>query len=403
MRGKRWVTWLLAGLLALGSFPAGASVPVKTTAVQAMPAAANVLVLTREAARKEVLALPVVQIASRKAQEAYDEWQNAIGRANDLDTEKRTFKSPWTGKMETILYNDVTQLRLRMQKYLLPDQMKFAWQMASKSTDMTINSMENAMDSLLLGLFSAQHDVKTKSRSRILASQALLRAKASKAAGNVTQLDVDAAALDLEKADKALLAAQRSLENQSRNYNRFAGAPLSRALSVSLAANGSIPLLTADEYVAQALQNRMTLFSLRESILLKERNVEMLTFHDMHKPDPDIASEYARAVLDLEKMRVDLTANERTVTAEIRSAAIAVESAQLDMKSAQLSLQRQKLTWEKTKKLIAAGRIPAWSDDAMVSAITGTEEGLSAVQLSIDAKVRKFRQAVQGGPAYSGY
>ena len=348
-------------------------------------------------------ALQAVALVSRQAQDAYDEWQNSMGRAKDIDTEKQTYKNPFTGKTETILFNDETQLRLRMQKYLQPDQMKFSWQMAVKSFDMTISSLENSMDSLLLGLYASQNDVKAKTRSRKLATEALARAKASRTAGNVTQLDVDVAALDLEKADKALSASQRAFENQCRNYNRFAGAPLSRRLSVSLALNSAMLYLTTGEYVAQALQNRMTLFSLREGILLKERNLEMLTFRDLYKIDPDIASEYEGAKLALDKARLDLTAAIRSVTAEIQSAAIVLESAQLDLKATQLSLRRQKAKLETLKKQIAAGRIPAWSSGTLVNAIAGMEEGLAVSGLSMAGKVNRFRQAAQIGPAFAAY
>jgi hypothetical protein len=396
MKGKSWAPWLLAGLLALGPIPAAAS----DTAV-AVPQAAYAL--TRETAQKEVHGLQAIRLASRRAQDAFDEWQNSIGRAKDIDPEKRTFMNPWTGMTVTIRFDDKTQLRLRMQKYLLPDQMKLSWQMASKSLDVTLASLENTMDSLLLGLVASQNDLKAKVRSRTLSSDTLSRAKASRAAGNLTQLDVDAAALDLEKADMAVTASERAFENQCCNYNRFVGAPLSRKLTVSMGVSSIVLYLSAEEYAVQAIRNRMELFSLREGIPLKERTLEMLAYKDMNKIDADIATEYAGAELDLERARLDLADNERSIRSQILAAFISLESARLDLKIAEQSLQRQKDKLEAMKKQIAAGRVPAWSDDAMVNAIAGMEEGLSLSRLSLGVKVRRFRQAAQTGPAYSGY
>jgi hypothetical protein len=409
MKGKSWAPWLLAGMLAFGSIPAAASNTSVTATVptaasgQSAPSTGAAFVLTRETAKKEVRGTQTVRLASRSAQDAYEAWQDSVIRANNLDTEKRLFKNPWNGATITIRFNDKTQLRLRMQKYLMPDQMKFSWQMASKSLDLTVNSLENSMDSILFGLYAAQNDLNAKGRLQKLSSEALSRAKASKAAGNVTQLTVDAAALDLEKAGKALTASERSFENQCRNYNRLVGAPLSRRLIVSLDVNSSILYLTAEDYASQALQNRMTLFSLREGIKLKEKNLEMLTFKDLNKIDADIASEYEGVRLDLESTRLDLDENMRSVTAEILSAFIDLESAQMDLKIGQQSLRRQKAKLETMKKQIDAGRIPAWSDDALVNAIAGMEEGLAVSRLSLAGKVRRFQFAVQVGPAYSGF
>ncbi len=420
MKGKAWASWLMAGLLAFGSVPVTAANPVATgktpspasapIASSAIPAAsapsktstqAGVLVLTRELARKEILALPAVTQASRKAQKAYEDWQNAVAVAKDLDTEKMTFTNPWNGETEKIVYEDLVQMRLRIQKFWLPDQMGFLSKVASKTTDLTILNLENGMDGMMLGLVAAQDEVNAKTRSRDLAVNALTRMKASKAAGNVTQLDVDGATLDLEKAGMALMAAKRSLENQRRSFNRFLGAPLDRIFTVSLPPSGSMPFLQTDDYVAQALQNRFELFSLREQIALKEKNLELLTFKDQNKIDTDVKAEYVSGQRDLEKLRLDLTTAIRDITIEMRAASLSISMANLDAKTALRAIEAQKEQLATQKAQIAAGRQPYWTDDALDASVAATEAGFATARLSLDMKVRQFRQAAQIGPAVS--
>ena len=408
MKGRQWASWLLAGLVVLGNAPTAAAATVPSAAASpsaiegaAVPASGTV-VLTRAAARKELLALPAVTQASRAEQEAYDNWRNAVARAEQLDTEKMTFENPWTGKTETIVYNDETQMRLRQQKHLLPDQLKLAADMASMTTTITILTLENAMDGQLLGLHAAQEDIASSRRDLKLAEEALARAKALLAAGRVTQSDVDDAALAVRKAQAALNAAQRTLENRIRSYNRFAGAPTARRVTVSLETSGVMPLLSADDYVLQAMQNRMEIKQQRTSIQLLERKLESLTFRDLNKSDPEIASEYEKTRLDLEKARLELPETQRAITAEIRAGMLDLRIAQLDLDGMKRSLATQKEKLASLKAQIDAGRLAAWADDSLQSAVASLESGVRTSTISIDNTVRRFRQAAGTGPSLEG-
>ncbi len=408
MKGKHWASWLLAGLVVVGNAPTVAATTVPQTpapppAIEGAAVPANgTVVLTRAAARKELLALPAVGQASRAEQDAYDNWRNAVARAEQLDTEKMKFENPWTGKTETIVYNDLTQMRLRQQKYILPDQLKLAADMASATTTLTILTLENALDGQLLGLYAAQEDVASGKRDLTLAEEALVRTKALLAAGRVTQSDVDDATLAVRKAQAALNASQRTLENRIRSYNRFAGAPVGRRISVSPDVSGVLPLLNADDYVVQALQNRMEIRRQRANIQLLERTLESLTFRDLHKFDTDITSEYAKTALDLQKARLELTETQRAITAEIRAGMIELRIAQLDLESMKRSLATQREKLASMKVQIDAGRLAAWADDALQSAVASLESGVRTSTISLDNAVRRFRQAAGTGPSLEG-
>jgi hypothetical protein len=342
-----------------------------------------------------------VTLASLKSQDAFDDWCNAIARAENLDTEKVTVVNAKTGITTVRMFSDVTQLRLRIQKYLLPDQMRLAWQVASKMTDVTVMTLENNMDSMLLAIHKAQADVKAKSRSLDLLVNGLIRMKASKAAGFITQLDLEDYIMDYERAEKALSASRRFLENQCRSYNQFAGAPLSRPFTVVLSQTGNLPLLSVEEYVAQALQDRLEVFTLRENIALMQRYLEILTFRDLNILDSDIHAEYVRTGLNLEKLRVQLSIATRDVTTEIHSAALAIKSASHGISLTSWTLGQRMEKLEKLDDQISAGNMPSWSDDALVFEIAGIKEGLETERISLVNIIRKFRQATQYGPEFS--
>lgn len=362
----------------------------------------SLITITREYAQKEILSLPAVTLASMKSQDAFDDWRYAVARAENLDTEKATVVNAKTGIIAVKVFSDVEQLRLRIQKFLLPDQMRLAWQIASKTTDVTIMTLENNMDSMLLAIYKAQADVKAKSRSLDLLENGLIRMKASKAAGFIAQLDLEDYILDFERAEKALSASRRFLENQCRSYNQFAGAPLSRPFAVVLSQTGTLPLLSAEEYVAQALQNRQEVFTLRENIALMQRYLEILTFRGLNILDSDIHSEYVRAGLDLEKLHVLLSISTRDVTTEIHSAALAIKSASHGISLTTWTLGQRMEKLEKLDDLISAGSMPYWSDDALVFEIAGIKEGLGIERISLLNIIRKFRQATQYGPGFTG-
>jgi hypothetical protein len=396
-RGKRtWTSCLMVAMFLWGIVPVAATDVVKPDSMDGSP-----FIATREFAQKEVLSLPAVTLASLKSQEAFDDWSNAIARAENLDTEKVTVVNAKTGITTVRMFSDVTQLQLRIQKYLLPDQMRLAWQVASKMTDITIMNLENNMDSMLLSIYRAQGDVKMKTRSVDLLVNGLVRMKSSKAAGLITQLDLEDYALEFERAEKALSASRRFLENQCRSYNQFAGAPLSRPFTVALSQSGSLPLLTAEEYVVQALQNRLEVFTLRENTALTQRYLEILTFRNLDTLDSDVHAEYVRTGLNLEKLRAQLSIATRDVTAEIHSAALAIKSANHGIGLTSWALEQQKEKMEMLEDRISSGSMPSWSDDALVHEIAGMKEELEIERVSLVNIIRKFRQATQFGPEFS--
>jgi len=407
-KAKKWVSLLLTGLVALGSAPnvtAETNMPIdvnttKVVAVQPVSTEIKAFALTKDTAKKEVLQVLTVVQAVRSANEAYEDWNNSIARAKDLDTEKFSFKNPFTGETITKTFDDKTQMQLRIQKYLQPDQMKYAYEMAKRTADMTMLRMEITVDGILLGLYSAQNDILLKESDRKIASQDLTRKKAQKAAGMITQLDVDLSTLALEKAEKALLSARRSFENTSRSYNQLVGAPLDRELSVTLSGTGLLPLLPPDDYVVQALQNRMELYSLRTNIQLQEKMLELYTFKNLHETDEDTISSYRSTTLSIAKMKVELDVQIRSITWEIRAAYLELQMSDLDIQSTRKSLEEQKINLKNMKKQIDAGRLPAWSADQLESAVNNLSNAVDLSKISLDQSIKRFRFATGNGPAY---
>lgn len=403
MKGKAWASWLLAGMMAFGQGPAVATASVipatQPEVLQNEVSAQTVKVLTRAEALKEVKALRAIHNASLDEREAFDDWQNAVKRAEQLDTEKFIVRNPFTGEDMEITYSDKVQLQLRIQKYWLPDQLEQVYRLSAMGTALVINTLENTMDSLLLALHAAQTDIRSKERARVLASQTLVRTKASLAAGRVIQLDVDADALALKKAEAALAAAERARDNLVRNYNRFVGMPLEREIQVSLTPMGNVPLLASDDYVLKAMEHRLELFQARGNIPLKEEQAELMTFKDLYLQDPDIRLDREAILLEWEQAKAQLPEKQRAITAEIRAAYLRMKISELEILSTRDTLAKQKAKLTALEAQMGAGRLPAYADDALRAAIADIEAGIVTARLSLDNDVRKFRQATVYGPA----
>jgi hypothetical protein len=400
--GKRqWASWLLAGLMALGQTSVVSATTAAPTGLPALTVADAVaqgpVVLTRAVARKEVMALRAIENASRDEQKAFEDWQNALRRAEQLDTEKMIVKNPFTGEDIKIVFSDKVQMQQQQAKFVLPMQLELGYRASSMGTSIVIASLENAMDSLLLGLHSAQNEVRSKERSLGLAEQTLARTKASLKAGRAIELDVEADALAVRKATAAVAAARRSRENLVRSYNQFVGMPLERQVDVRLTPENSLPALSGDDYVLNALENRLELFQTRGSIPILEKQAEIMTFRDLHIYDPDIALDREGVVLQLEQTKTRLVEQQRSITAEIRAAFLRLQLADLDIRSTRDTLARQKARLQNIQTQIKAGRMPEYADDALLAAISDIEAGIVTARLALDKDVRLFRQATVYG------
>ena len=425
MKAKQWASWLLAGLMALGQAPLAANavttgvvtvtqteaVAAPATTQSAVPAtetaptdvapgvsAQTITVLTRVLARREVLALQPVLNASLDAKKAYEDWQNSILRADQLDTEKVVVKNPFTGENIDILFSDNVQMQLQMSKYLQPMQLELQYLALTRAVNVTTHSLENAMDSLLLGLHAAQNDILSRERSKAVAEQTLARTEASFAAGRVLQIDVDTDALALRKAEAALRAAKRSRENLVRSYNKFVGKPIERDVQVRLTPDGTLPNQAADDYVLTAMNDRLELFQKRGTILLLEKQAEIMTFRDLHVNDPDVRLDRENVLLQAEQTRLQLARDQRQITAEIRAAYLRLKVAELDITSTRNTLAQQRERLATIQSNMKAGRLPAYADDALLAGIADLEAGIVTARLSLDNDIRKFRQAAGYGP-----
>lgn len=414
MKTKQWASWLLAGIMALGHSPlpvtatgltaappatqTGTTVPETTKSVEAAEAAAAPVVLTRDTAWMEVRALHAIRNAVLDEQEALEDWKNAVLLAEQLDPDKMVVENPFTGEDMELFFNDTLRMRLNQQITVNPQSMEFQYQTKAKITKVTTATLENTMNSLLLGLHAAQNEVVSKERAVKLAEQTLTRTRASFAAGRVVQLDVDTDALALKKAEATLRAAERSRENMARNYNRFVGKPLDRDVRVRLKPQGTLPEGEVDDFVLKALENRMEIFIERGTIAIQEAQAESMTYLNVHVNDADVVLEYARTLLSAEQGKVKLTDAQRKITAEIRAAHLRLRMSELDVVNTRETLARQQAKLVTVQSNIAAGRLPAYADDALVAAIEDIKAGIVTAQLSLDADVRKFLLATTEGP-----
>ena len=410
MKAKQWASWLLAALMALGQTPIQANaVPVTTGAAAVTQAGAPATpttvqesvpatVLTRALARREVLALQPVVNATLDAKKAYEDWQNSILRAGQLDTEKVVIKNPYNGEDIEILFSDTVQMQLQMSKILQPMQLELQYFALDRAVKVTTGSLENAMDSLLLGLHAAQGDILSRERALVLAKQTLARTEALFAAGRALQIDADADKLALRKAEAALRAAHRSRENLVRSYNKFVGKPIDRDVRVKLTPEGNLPNLAADDYVLSAMDDRLELFRNRGTIPLLEKQAEIMTFRDLHVNDPDVGRDREKVLLQAEQARLTLARDQQRITAEIRAAYLRLKATELDITGMRNTLAQQRERLVPLQSNIQAGRLPTYADDALLAGMADLEAGIVTARLSLDNDIRKFRQAAGYGP-----
>lgn len=341
---------------------------------------------------KQEKALPDIQ----------SQYTTALANAPDIDTEKVEFKNPMTGLKQSIYFDNRTQILLQLQKYIMPAQLGLAYTSTRDGITLTKRSMEAAALELYLGMLSAQQNIAVSTYKLEIAQKALKRSEDLLSVGKSTVQARDVAKWQADKAASNLQKDQLSFLNIKRTYASTMGKDQNAEIGKIVPTfGGVIPKQDVEAYIKTALEKRMEITSLREKIRIRDLEIGVYQYRDMHIINADTKRDYERALLAQEQDKAKLALAIVDIENEIRAAYLKIQKDQLSLQMTENTLNRQKAQLVKLQALVTAGRLTEASTYEMKAAVMQLENGVLLSRVALDNAYRKFRNASNIGPSFS--
>lgn len=325
-----------------------------------------------------------------------------LDRSKNIDTEKTSFRNPFTGKQEYYYYEPPVQMQLRLLKEFVPEQLKYVWQVRQKALTVTENTMANLADDLFIGLYSAYQNRVLAQKSLDLAKRVLEREKVRYQNGLITSLDLEGYQLDVETYQNAIIKADREYENMHRQFNALAGLPVDYLYDLVGAPYVASNIITVseEEAVASALQNRMEIWDLNYQIDLIQKKIEIYQHKDVHTYHQQTKEDYGKALDELEDLKLKLSQAEYSIEKEIRKAYQELKSCYLDLELSKLHLKQHKHRLATISIQFENGLVPFSVVEQLENAIYQLEYAVSMNTILTLNKKDRFYRAISVGPGY---
>ena len=318
-----------------------------------------------------------------------------------INTEYATFTI--FGQEHKFYFNDATVAMLRLQKEFMPMQYKFMYDMKKMERGIIENSLKNVSRELFLGLYSTYNDTLQKEAELKLANEKYSQDLTKYEQGIITSLDFELSEYEKNKAEKALDKSVRSYENMIRSFEGLSGLELDASTLVTQKQDMTNPLYyDVEVFINKALENRMEIVSLRKQIELKEKELELYSYKNLHINNKDFKKRYETAELDYKKLSVQLEIALADVEGEIRVAYVDIKKEIDSIKGMEILIEQQKDRVEKYRLQYEQGFIPESVVKQMENILMQLENGLYTSKIMFNNKGYKFKAATEIGPAYGG-
>jgi len=299
-------------------------------------------------------------------------------------------------------YSSVLKLYMTQRKELFPEQMKYSWEMAKGSREMTRNSMITGMRGLYLGLYTSDNDLKLKQKRYDLTVTIHNQNKLKYEKGIITALELEESEYSVLSAKMAVKAAERNLENVLRSLNAFIGEDINEKYD-SIIYNEKYDasrLKSLDFYVGKALETRMEVVSVKRQIELMELNKDIMERNPYSLYASDVKKTYEKLIEDIDYEKIKLEQALIEVEKNINDAYLDVVDTQKNLTSIEKKLKIQKSNLKKVKLRYEAGLISRFIYDQEQLNLEEYENSYKAALFDYNTRLMKLEFAAGIGPAY---
>jgi outer membrane protein TolC len=287
----------------------------------------------------------VLKMMSDSEKEAEKQYRKAVDRAKVTDTEGIHINIG--GSDIFIDFEPSVKMLMIQQKELLPKQMKYSWDMASKSRKAAANGLVFGLRGLYLGLYSAKENFGFKQKKlelkQVIYNQDELKYKK----GMISELELEESAYQLAKAENDAEAAKRNYENTQRAMNNYIGNEIDYVYDiVDFEEKFNYDRIkTSEYYEKKALSERIEIARLRGQINLLEEKIEIIDKVPLSLNTTSVRQDYKNTLVEIESYKSELAATEDHIRNGIKKAYTEVVNSANSVKSLKrvLDMQLKKL------------------------------------------------------------
>jgi len=299
-------------------------------------------------------------------------------------------------------YSSTVKLYMTQRKELFPEQMKFSWEMAKGSKEVTRNSMISGLRGLYLGLYNSDNDLKLKQKKIDLFETIHKQNKIKHEKGMITDLELEESLYDLLSSELALQAAERNMQNILQSFNSFIGEDLDIQYR-NIIFNEKFDekrLKDLDYYINKALNERLEIVSVQRQLHLLRLKKEIMERFPNNLSATDIKKSYEQLIDDIEDEQIKLEQTLIEVEKNINEAFLDVTAAQKSLISLSKMLDIQRNNLKKVRQRYEAGLISKVMLDQVQLSFEELENNYKVALYDYNTRLLRLENAAGIGPAY---
>ena len=295
-----------------------------------------------------------------------------------------------------------TQITLAKNRYFLSAQMKYYWMSASDGKKVTVNALISGLRDLYIMLFNADSSLNIAKQKYNIALEVKTQNQIKLQQGLITPLDMRQSEYNLDKASGDMEAAKRSRENALRSFNIFLGVPIDTGYSSVQAPNEDpvVKIDTVENYINNALNNRMEIVDLKRQSELKKLEASVLELFIQNAYPVHIREDYKNALTEVKNLDLNIEIKKLAIQKEIKDAYIDVLNAYKSVKTMKGTLETQKKALANMEQRYKLGYITKDVLEQYRVTISDLENKYKMALFSYNTKVMKLNNASGIGPAY---
>jgi len=335
--------------------------------------------------------------STNKAKRQYEDYVNDV---KDLDT--KGFTRNIAGKDVFIRYDSYTEMMMVKQKILIPEQLKYAWEMASYNYDIVRNKMISGLRDIYMGLLSTFNSFIIENDKLMHAKSVFEQEKTMFKSGFNSSLHMQKSEYNYLKAQKELDASERNLENMVMRYNSYIGVNVGRKYDEIVYEEEYPPKLLKDmdEYVKKAIENRFEIISIERQLKLLELQLDVLETNRVHEIYTAAKKEYRDVQHDIQSYEIKLQKTCLEIEKEIKNAYKDIIDNVRNVENIEDMIILQKNNYEKMKCRYELGLTSKNMLTQAEITLKQAENSFRIAVYSLNTMIIKLEFASDIGPAY---
>lgn len=323
--------------------------------------------------------------------EYYLALENSLSLQDRLSSLKRANRLSFFDEVELIKQIELTPLKVNN-----------SWKSIDANIENTKNNLTLSLRDLFIGLYSVINDTDLANERIKIAEQEFNQAQINFSKGLIDQSELLEYEYNLIKTEIDYDTAERNKENISRNINSLIYMPLNQIYEdLSIVEDIRLyeekyqdeELVQANEFVAEAVQNRLEVKTIEQEIALKEKELELIQSIFLYLLFDEGKKDYEDVVRELESLELQLKQTRSNIEKEINVAIVDLKIEKQNIESLKREIDLEKRKLEQFSLLYTQGKIVRNDVDNLALNLKELENSLETTMYQYVTKRMKLNFA----------